>query len=50
MQKRYDSSHLVKSGKEVIKCDEIMNVESIDKQGNKHKKCSKCGRIAVTPY
>ena len=50
MQKRYDSSHLVKSGKEVIKCDGIMNVESIDKQGNKHKKCSKCGRIAVTPY
>lgn len=50
MQKRYDSSHLVKSGKEVIKCDGIMNVVSVDKLGNKHKKCSKCGRIVVTEY
>jgi hypothetical protein len=50
MQKRYDSSHLVKSGKEVIKCDGIMDVISVDKQGNKHKKCSKCGRIVVTEY
>jgi predicted transcriptional regulator len=50
MQKRYDSSHLVKSGKEVIKCDGIMNIVSVDKQGNKHKKCSKCGKIAVTEY
>jgi predicted transcriptional regulator len=50
MQKRYDSSHLVKSGKEVIKCDGIMNVVRVDKQGNKHKKCSKCGKIVVTEY
>ena len=50
LQKRYDSSHLVKSGKEVMKCDGIMNVVRIDKQGNKHKKCSKCGRIVVTEY
>jgi hypothetical protein len=50
MQKRYDSSHLVKSGKEVTRCDGIMNVVSVDKQGNKHKKCSKCGRIVVTEY
>jgi predicted transcriptional regulator len=50
MQKRYDSSHLIKSGKEVIKCDGIMNVVRVDKQGNKHKKCSKCGKIVVTEY
>jgi hypothetical protein len=41
---------LVKSDKELIKCDGIMNVVSVDKQGNKHKKCSKCGRIIVTEY
>jgi predicted transcriptional regulator len=50
MQKRCDSSHLVKSGREVIKCDGIMNVVSVDKLGNKHKKCSKCGKIIVTEY
>ncbi|MFL6342456.1 MAG: hypothetical protein ACJ72U_13035 [Nitrososphaeraceae archaeon] len=50
MQKMYDSSHLVKSGKEVVKCDGVMNIIRIDKKGNKHRKCSKCGRIAATPY
>jgi hypothetical protein len=50
MQKKYDSSHLVKSGKEVVKCDGIMNIIRVDKQGRKHKKCSKCGRLAVTEY
>jgi hypothetical protein len=50
MQKMYDSSHLIKSGKEVVKCDGIMNVVCVDKQGNKHKKCSKCGKIVVTEY
>jgi hypothetical protein len=50
MQKKYDSSHLVKSGKEVVKCDGIMNIINIDKQGRKYKKCSKNGRLAVTEY
>ena len=50
MQKTYDSSHLIKSGKEVVKCDGVMNIIRIYKRGNKHKKCSKCGRTAVTPY
>jgi hypothetical protein len=50
MQKIYDSSHLIKSGLELVKCDGIMNIMSVDKQGRKHKKCSKCGRLSVTEY
>ncbi|MFL6316943.1 MAG: hypothetical protein ACJ73C_09440 [Nitrososphaeraceae archaeon] len=50
MQKKYDSSHLVKSGKELVKCNGIMKITYIDKHGRKHKKCSKCGRSSVTEY